>query len=254
MRRDNDKDNDFYPQKGCSVQGKGNTIFVAFLFIIVGLMFLGKNLGIIDPYIFNIVTSWQMLLIVVGVYNLFVRHFVSAFILIAVGTYFLLPKITGLEGEWFGTYWPVIFIIIGIGLLFKRKNCRTRRDIGRKECRLEEYHSEDGYVVSENVFGSVQQIVLDPVFKGASIKCTFGGTILDLRRTSLSLPETVIDLTCSCGGVEIYLPSDWNVQTQIQAMFGGTEDKRFGISTGLDKEHVLLVRGSVVFGGIVFKS
>lgn len=244
-----------YPQHGFPGHGRGRTILIAALFIIVGLMFLGKNLGIVDPYIFNIVISWQMLLIVLGVFNLFARHYVGAFVLMAIGAYFLVPQITGLEGEWLKTYWPVLLIIVGVGLLFKRKRCRPHRwDRKRAECGKKETHSEDGFVVSENIFGSVQQIVLDPVFKGARIKCTFGGTVLDLRRTSLDLPETIVDVECTFGGVEVYMPAHWYLQTEIQAVLGGTDDKRFGLSTALDQEHVLIVRGNVAFGGIVFKS
>ena len=50
--------------------------------------------------------------------------------------------------------------------------------------------SEDGFIVSDNTFGSVQQIVLDPVFRGARLRNAFGGTVLDLRRSQAgSSPE-----------------------------------------------------------------
>ena len=44
-----------------------NTVTTAAVFIIVGLLFLGRNFGIIDSDLFGILVSWQMLLIVVGV-------------------------------------------------------------------------------------------------------------------------------------------------------------------------------------------
>ena len=52
-----------------------NTVTTAAVFIIVGLLFLGRNFGIIDSDLFGILVSWQMLLIVVGVVNLIKRHF-----------------------------------------------------------------------------------------------------------------------------------------------------------------------------------
>ncbi|MCD7852167.1 MAG: cell wall-active antibiotics response protein [Parabacteroides sp.] len=140
-------------------------------------------------------------------------------------------------------------------ILFKpRHHASRRRWDGRTEYAKEVYSSQDGYVVSDNTFGSVRQIVLDPVFRGARIKNIFGGTILDLRRTRLEAAQTAIDVDCTFGGVEIYLPSDWNLQTQIDALIGGCDDKRYNTSIEIDKEHVLLVRGRVSFGGIEFKS
>ena len=52
----------------------------------------------------------------------------------------------------------------------------------------------------------------------------------------------------------MYLPSDWNLQTQIDALIGGCDDKRYNSSVEIDKEHALIVRGKVSFGGIEFKS
>lgn len=228
----------------------------AAVFIIVGLLFLGRNFGIIDYDLFDILVSWQMLLVVIGIVNLIKQHFFGGMITIAIGVYFLLPEITGITGEWVRMSWPVLLILVGIMILFKPKRYRFNNhwDGGRPEYAKEVYSSEDGFVVSDNTFGSVQQIVLDPVFRGARIKNTFGGTVLDLRRSKLEAPQTFIDIDCTFGGVEIYLPSDWNLQTQIDALIGGCDDKRYNTSVEIDKEHALIVRGKVSFGGIEFKS
>ena len=241
---------------GYPSHSKLNTVVTAAVFIIVGLLFLGRNFGIIGPGLFDILVSWQMLLIVVGVVNLIKQHFFGGMITIAIGVYFLLPEITGITGEWVRMSWPVLLILVGIMILFKPKRHRSNNhwDGGRPEYAKEVYSSEDGFVVSDNTFGSVQQIVLDPVFRGARIKNTFGGTVLDLRRSTLEAPQTFIDIDCTFGGVEIYLPSDWNLQTQIDAFIGGCDDKRYNTSVEIDKEHTLIVRGKVSFGGIEFKS
>lgn len=154
-------------------------------------------------------------------------------------------------------YWPVALIIIGIGLLFKRNRHRSfqnRCNSGRPECSKEEFRSEDGFVVSENIFGSIQQIVLDPVLRGAQIKNTFGETILDLRRTSLEGHQTFIDIECTFGGIEIFIPTHWNIQNQIRPLLGGCDDKRYNSSVPIDQEHVLIIRGKVTLGGIEIKS
>lgn len=233
-----------------------NTVTTAAVFIIVGLLFLGRNFGIIDSDLFGILVSWQMLLIVVGVVNLIKRHFFGGVITIAIGAYFLLPEISWVEGEWLDMFWPVLFIFVGIMILFKpeRHHFNAHWDGRRPEYTKEVYGSEDGFIVSDNTFGSVQQIVLDPVFRGARLRNAFGGTVLDLRKSKLEAPQTFIDIDCTFGGVEIYLPSDWNLLTQIDAFIGGCDDKRYNSSVEIDKEHILIVRGKVSFGGIEFKS
>ena len=208
-----------------------NTVTTAAVFIIVGLLFLGRNFGIIDSDLFGVIT-------------------------IAIGAYFLLPEISWVEGEWLDMFWPVLFIFVGIMILFKpeRHHFNAHWDGRRPEYTKEVYGSEDGFIVSDNTFGSVQQIVLDPVFRGARLRNAFGGTVLDLRRSKLEAPQTFIDIDCTFGGVEIYLPSDWNLLTQIDAFIGGCDDKRYNSSVEIDKEHILIVRGKVSFGGIEFKS
>ena len=244
---------------------KSKSIFWAILLIAVGLIWQGRNTGYISFDLFRILISWQMLLIALGVSSLFSRSYGGAFALILVGSVFLMPKLGWIERDWLSINWPIILIVVGVVLLIKplfrqgyyssdsQKVGRRRGKYG-SENGANKYVSSDGYVFSESIFSSVQQIVLDPVFKGARLKTVFGGTVLDLRRTSLEFPETIIDVDCIFGGIEIYLPNDWNLQNQVSSVMGGAEDKRFNASTEIDQTHVLIVRGKVVFGGIEFKN
>lgn len=237
-----------------SWHNKLNRVVIALTFIVVGLLFVGRNLGIVDPYWFNIIVSWQMLLVVVGVTNLIKGNIWGGFITMAIGVFFLLPEFTLMEDGWLETYWPLIFVLVGLSLLFRRRT-HFSFDCNKNEMSSKvNYTSDNGFIFSDNVFGSVQQVVLEPVFKGAQLKCVFGGTILDLRRTRLEAHQTFIDLECAFGGVEIYVPGDWNVQTHVQAFMGGSEDKRYNASIVVDMEHTLIIRGKVTFGGLELKS
>ena len=232
-------------------------IIIASAFIVAGLVYVGYNLGIVDSYWFNIIISWQMILIVAAIIHFIKIHIWSGLVLLAVGVFFLLPEMTNIDGDYLGIYWPLIFVFVGLGILFKRKNQHPDRKwnrMDRSSCPSDTYTSKNGFVVSDNTFGSVQQIVLDPVFKGARLKNTFGETVLDLRRTKLEAAETVIEIDCSFGGIEIYMPGHWNLQSQVNAVIGGCDDKRYNPGTEVDVEHVLIVRGSISFGGVEFKS
>lgn len=237
---------------------KANSLIAATLFILVGILFLGRNLGIVDPYIFTIIISWEMLLIVLGLINVVKQHFISGVVLILVGGYFLYPEITGVDAEWLGTYWPVIFIVIGVSMLFKRRNhCSgSNFQYGDKENKFsqEQAYSVNGFITSEVTFGSVQQIMLEPIFKGAKISNTFGATVLDLRRTKLDAEKTYIDVECTFGGIEILIPRDWNVVMNMNTTLAGYNDKRYQAMTEGVSEQKLVIHGDLTFSGLEIKN
>ncbi len=237
-------------------QTKRNSIFVALILITAGAVLIGRNLGYVEHYIYRIVISWQMLLIVLGL-SMIRKQPTSGIVLIGVGTFFLLPHITNVGHNWMGTYWPVIFVFAGIIIIvnmFRKKSyCHSweKGDMFKDETL---YTTDEGFVNSDISFGSVRQIVLAPVFKGARISNRFAGTVLDLRHSSLEAEETYIDVDNSFGGVEIYVPENWMVKVATQNFFGGTDDKRYKSARIEDQAKKLIIRGSVSFGGLEIKN
>ena len=70
-----------------------NGYLIATLFIIVGILFLLRNLGMIDPSLFDLLVSWPMLLVVSGIFTIFHRNPVGGMLLVGVGVYFLFPQL-----------------------------------------------------------------------------------------------------------------------------------------------------------------
>ncbi|MFA6876900.1 MAG: LiaF domain-containing protein, partial [Parabacteroides sp.] len=148
--------------------------------------------------------------------------------------------------------WPNILILIGVIILFhlfKPRKKEAQHCYNTKES-FETSTSENGFVKINDVFTSSKLIVLDPVFKGAQIRCSFAGTILDLRRTKLEDKETYIEIDCDFGGINILVPENWKIKTQMNTFVGSCDDKRFTDMTVIDAEHTLFIRGKLSFGGI----
>lgn len=232
---------------------------VAGILILAGLLFLGRNLGWVDGYLFGILVSWQSLLILLGILSLLCRRIVRGVLLMGIGGFFLVPAITGAGAGWMHTYWPVLVVLAGILLLFGRPG-RSRRWGHPYRGRHPRFSdpitgTQDGFVRSGNTFGAERYIVLDPVFKGGELRNNFGGTVLDLRRTSLPQGDTVIDVELSFGGIEIYVPDNWVIVSELESVLGGVEDKRYGaISAPATGNSRLIIRGRVTFGGVVIKN
>ncbi|MDD2491827.1 MAG: LiaF-related protein [Bacteroidales bacterium] len=235
--------------------GHGAAI-AAIVIVALGLVFLGRNLGLINHGILRIIISWQMLLIVLGAVLLSKRNNTGGAILIGVGLFFIVPRLTGAGMFWASTWWPLLLVALGIILLIRylRPESQVSKSFrGNNFASEVSYKTDKGFVDSEVAFGSVNHIVVDPIFKGARIRNSFGATVLDLRRTTLEDADTFIDLDCNFGGIEIYVPSNWTVHTQVKNFLGGTEDKRFRPGEINNDGKRVIIRGNVSFGGVEIK-
>ncbi len=230
-------------------RGRANILVAGLLLIAAGVLLLLNNLGVIEPELYRALFSWQMLLIVLGVWAIGVRNTIGGVILIGVGAYFMVLKMTPLGSGW---TLPFVFIILGIIVLVHLfRPCRGRCGCGAWEAAGE---TEDGFVSVDNSFASVRHIVLDPVFKGARIRTKFSGTILDLKRTTLAEGETCIDLDLAFSGLELYVPDSWTVVTEpLGLQLAGVEDKRYHPAAA-DNSRKLVIRGHMALSGIEIKS
>ncbi len=227
-----------------------NILIAGLIFIAVGALILMKNLGMIEPGLYRMLLSWQMLLVVLGLWSICLRQIISGVVLAGVGAFFMIPLLAPVESGWAATYWPFIFILVGIVVLAHLlRPARTPGGFGEAVP-----HETEGFVDVNNSFGSVRHIVLDEVFKGACISTKFSGTILDLRRTTLAEGETFIDVEMRLSGLELIVPEGWTVVVdQTRMMMGGVEDKRYHTGS-VDNSRKLVVRGSLSLSGIVIKS
>lgn len=228
------------------------TYWIGGVFIITGLLLLGKNLGYISADLFRIIVSWQTLLLVLSAYFFTERHWLVGFILFAVGGFGLLHLI-GEYGDFLADYsLPAIFVVIGIAFVIKRAfrpskgHWHTHKDVSK-------YTFTDGFFHIENSFGESRQVMIDEELKGGVVRNSFGGVTIDLRRASLPVGNTYIDVNGKFGGIEIYVPSTWAVQFEVQTFFAGIDDDRLRNMVS-DPECLLIIRGDIAFSGIAIKS
>jgi predicted membrane protein len=203
-----------------------------------------------------------MILIIIGTAKVIKREYFTAAILYSIGFFFLMPRIIkaypayfpNFDGGFTHTFWPVLLIISGILLILSklygtpRGGCNT----SFKNCTDNQKHSNysktTGSFEKNAVFGGGEHIVLEPNFTGGEVNAIFGGLTLDLRHSTLAPGVSHLEVNAVFGGVTIIVPRDWYVETQMDAVFGGFEDKRL-VKDSINLERKLIIKGACVFGG-----
>ena len=252
----------------CNSHNKGRFAFGAVL-VLVGCLFLLFNFGIIPSELKSVLFSWQMLLIVVGLGHLFCLKLRSACIWLAIGGFFLMPRLIkvypdlfpNLSPDFVSIYWPVLLIIAGIFVILeimfhpkREKHAFWSETSGRwYGKRSTERIRTDSSFEKNVVFGIGEYIVLEPEFKGGEINSVFGGTNLDLRKTTLPEGDTILEVNAVFGGVVITVPQDWLIEIKVDAVFGGVNDTQLS-NENTDNSRKLIITGACVFGGLELKN
>jgi predicted membrane protein len=220
-----------------------NQIFWGLVIIVVGVLFLAQNLGYIQDYSF-----WKYLpalLIILGLYQLFVNQFrawVGPLLITLIGTFLLLATLNVITWATFGSMiWPTILILIGISIILHR---------GESNRNFETATGSQMNVFS--TFSEQNRKVTSGDFKNAEVTAIFGSSKLELRDASIPQPPAYIQTRTMFGGVEIFVPSNWDVRFNTVAFFGGSSDKRREVSPQKDTPD-LIVTGTVFFGGLDIK-
>ncbi len=220
------------------------------LIIIGGFLFL-SHLGIVEPELPRYIYSWKMLLVVFGVVLLLSRkNKITGLILILIGGVFLSRDIFDLElREVLKLVLPSLLIVLGLLIIFKRSF--SGRAYERKSIDVD---SVD-HINETNIFGGTNKIIKASSFKGGQVTSIFGGCEIDLTECNLSEENSIIEVLTVFGGSTFIVPDDWTVKIDVAAVFGGSSDERVvkDKNFSADPEKVLILKGTVVFGGLEIK-
>jgi len=242
-------------------------IFAGLILVAVGAALLLRNSGFPLPYW---LFGWPMILILIGIYSGVKHSFRNNtwIILIGIGGFFMIDKFMP-EIRLARSFWPVV--IIAMGLLFILRPHRngwigTRDDEKKNDPDAiagSSWQSNDGssystdssdYLKVSSVFSGVKRNIVSKNFQGGKISCVFGGADIDLTQADIQ-GKAEIRFEVVFGGVKLVVPPHWIVYNELDGVFHGVDDKRkFNTVTGSPTEKILMLKGSVVFGGIEIKS
>jgi len=232
-------------------QQQKNNLALGSLLILAGIVVLLIKFMVLPDVISDVIFSWPMLLIVIGLISRSKSQKNTGNLLILIGIIFLIPR-TGIIPGWsIDKYWPVFLIVLGIYLLFR--HFQKTQENSTPFTHFHERGSVDGEFIQEGAFfGGSEKSIISKKLKGGRVQCMFGGVELNMTNAEIDGPEAVIDLYIAFGGVEIIVPPTWIVKAEITPVLGGFSDKRYIKPT--ENAPVLIIRGTVIFGGCEVKS
>lgn len=237
---------------------KSNGLIVGLIFIVVGVVLLLSNMSIITWQWKRVLISWQMLLIVIGLIQFARKNNIAGVILVLIGGFFILPRLSFVLPEWIrynitADLWPLLIVFIGLIIISaaafnnNRKKLHPEQRTQNNSKSYSGVNSENGYVNVNYVFSGSEQVFLEPVFRGGSIKTVFGGFTLDLRKTTLPDGVSYLKIDSIFGGTTLIVPEDWHVEVSQNAFLGGFSNNR--ISYNYDPNKKLIIEANCVFGG-----
>lgn len=89
-------------------------------------------------------------------------------------------------------------------------------------------------------------------FRGADLNAVMGGIKLDLTSARMEGDTAVVEVFAFWGGVEIYVPPDWTVTSEVTTLLAGFIDKRRPTSV-VPTRH-LVIKGMIVMAGVEIKN
>jgi predicted membrane protein len=256
-------------------------VIIGIILILLGGMLIADNTGLIPREFRQIIVSWQMLFIVIGIVSIVKRqalHF-HGVLMLCLGIFFIIPRVAKVfpsvfgcmdTGNFVAVYWPVLLIVGGVILVLHIPVSRHRHWCShRLRCDGEKFkaHSsrnnenswkKEDVSQGENfsktcVFSSARYIVVDAEIKGGTLQAIFGGIELDLRKAHLPEGETVLNIEAIFGGVSLFVPDNWRLEINIESVLGGVDDNRRIIGP-IDSTCKLIIKGSAIFGGVEIRN
>lgn len=234
------------------------------ILILVGLVFLAVNTGLLPTIYAPLFSSWPIWLVFGGLFfllesSLFTgRTLFSGLLFLTLGTFYLIPQIgaanpaLNIPENFTHLYWPALLVVGGLSFLLSRLFPGRYKTLGGFHKHFDKFNTtvntEDGFLDINSSFDSRKEIVLDPIFKGGNIDCSFGEVIVDLRKTTLQEGKTQLNVKVSFGSVHIIVPTDWNVQLKGDSAFGDFKDSRIAPSFNPNTTSSLVIQGKCSFG------
>lgn len=228
---------DTYPSPAAGSPPRSPAVVLIGLFLMLaGSLFTASNLDLL-PFQVTLLELTPLLFLIAAVDRFVSGRPAAALFWVGVAAISGFLLFTGFEIRHLFRFWPLILVFVGIGIVLRAIGLRgPKTSCGRQ-----------GDLA---FFCKLDNQITDPAYTGGSCVALLGGHRLDLRGARLAESGAVLQVFAFWGGIEIIVPENWSVSTQVFATLGGSDDKTrpaHALPAGMPH---LVVRGMVIMGGI----
>jgi hypothetical protein len=225
--------------------------------MILGLLLTLDNMDVMDAR--EYLRYWPVALIAVGLARLlqpadYPR--VNGIIWLGLGVMFLLNSLDLVRIR---QIWPLALLLVGGNMVWRAITSPGRRprhepvatavagSDGSEKADYQPPMTADDSFRLFALMGGVTRGTNARDFRGGEATATMGGCEIDLRKAGIAADPAVIDTFALWGGIEIYVPDDWEVVNRGFAVMGGFEDKT---KRPVEPKGRLVVTGFALMGGV----
>lgn len=208
-------------------------LFWGIVLIVVGILFLGRNMNWWNFSIF-FEGWWTLFLIVPSIISLVRKESMgTSFLILVLGVLMLLASQNVID---WSTIWkvflPIIIMVVGLSIIFGNRKVKTKKVKGNAK----------EYVA---IFSGVDEVI-NKIENDFKMTAVFGGIELDMRDVTLD-SDLVIDCFTLFGGIDIRLPKDVKVEVNGLPIFGGVENK---YRNNHDAKVTVYINHTTICGGV----
>lgn len=210
-------------------------LILGIFFAILGVLWTADNLTLLRAETY--LRFWPAVVVLIGLIKLAdPAQRIFGAILAIIGSS-LLAYTAGWVHFTIFDFWPLLLILVGGAIVLRALGFRLPTSTPRETNQI-------WAVLSGRKIRSTSRD-----YAGGGIFAFMGGCEVDLTEADIIHGPAVIDAFVMWGGIEIYVPANWEVIGEVVPFMGG-----FEVKTGAGTpERRLVVRGAAFMGGIEVK-
>ena len=210
-------------------------LMAGLFFTAAGLLLTADNFDLIqaEPYL----ELWPSLVIAFGVFKVLDpgSSKVSGGVLVLIGAWLLALNLDLIHFSIFDL-WPLALIAAGVGFIVHAMRGERQAATG------------GGLAI----FSNRKTVETSRNYRGGRVSAFMGGQVIDLTGADIVAGPVVLDVFAWCASIEIFVPDNWEVVSEVTPFMAGFEMKR-GRTAG-DPHKRLVIRGVAIQAGIEVKT
>src|SRR5690606_19924657 len=152
---------------------------------------------------------------------------------------------------------PIILVSVGLSIVFwSIANKKTSEQNNTPTGWFNSYYgsttssSPEDFIKINSILSGINKKVTSTNFKGGKISCLLGGVQIDLSQADID-GTAVLNINEVWGGIELIVPPNWQVESNLSVLMGAVEDSRrqYTPTTSVANK-ILILNGSLLMAGV----